>query len=395
MAWNKPGNGDKDPWGNRGNDGPPDLDKIIRNLQHKLGGIFNSGSSGSNNSYKGGGTLGVSLIISVILIVWLISGLYIIDPAERGVVLQFLSYKETTMPGPHWHIPYPVEKIEIVNVEESRTAEIGFRSASGRSGNIASESLMLTKDENIIEMKVEVQYRVDDAADYLFNVENPDLTLRQMTESAVREVVGQTSMDEVIKSGRADMAPRAKLLLQQLLSDYGTGLFVTSFNIPDIQPPSQVQAAFADVVNASADKERMKNEAEAHANQIVPKARGAAFRVLQEAEAYKSQVLAKAQGETSRFLQVMSEYEKAPDITRERMYLDAMESVYGGSQKVMIDVSKDSSNVLYLPLDRMRSVVNSSSTASITSDLSESMISDMTNTTSISARDNTRSRGGR
>ena len=394
MAWNEPGKGEKDPWGNRGNDGPPDLDEVIRNMQRKLSGIFGGGSSDNNDS-SGGGTLGLGLIFLVIFIVWLVSGFYIIDPAERGVVLRFSAYQQTTGPGPHWHIPYPVERVEVVNVEESRTAEIGFRSTAGRSGNIASESLMLTKDENIIEMKVEVQYRVDDAADYLFNVENPDLTLRQMTESAVREVVGQTSMDEVIKSGRADMAPRAKILLQKLLTDYGTGLFVTSFNIPDIQPPSQVQAAFADVVNASADKERMKNEAEAHANQIVPKARGAAFRVIQEAEAYKSQILAKAQGETSRFLQVMKEYEKAPDITRERMYLDTMESVYSNSQKVMVDVSKDSSNVLYLPLDRLRGGNASSAARLDLTNLTTYPGSDSTSSTSSSARDNARSRGGR
>ena len=394
MAWNEPGKGEKDPWGNRGNDGPPDLDDVIRNVQRKLSGIFGGGSSDNNDS-SGGGTLGLGLIFLVIGIVWLVSGFYIIDPAERGVVLRFSAYQQTTGPGPHWHIPYPVERVEVVNVEESRTAEIGFRSTAGRSGNIASESLMLTKDENIIEMKVEVQYRVDDAADYLFNVENPDLTLGQMTDSTVREGVGQTSMEEVIKSGRADMAPRAKILLQQLLTDYGTGLFVTSFNIPDIQPPSQVQASFADVVNASADKERMKNEAEAHANQIVPKARGDAFRLIQEAEAYKSQIVAKAQGETSRFLQVMNEYEKAPDITRERMYLDTMDSVYSNSQKVMVDVSKDSSNVLYLPLDRLRGGNASSAARLDLSNLTTYPGSDSTSTTSSSARDNARSRGGR
>lgn len=395
MAWNEPGNGDKDPWGNRGNDGPPDLDEVIRNMQRKLSGIFGGGSSGNNNSSDGGSSLGFGLILSVIFVVWLISGAYIIDPAERGVVLQFSSYKETTLPGPHWHLPYPIERVEVVNVEESRTAEIGFRSTAGRDGTIPSESLMLTKDENIIEMKVEVQYRVDDAAAYLFNVENPDLTLRQMTESAVREVVGQTSMDDVIKSGRADMAPKAKILLQNLLTDYGTGLIVTSFNIPDIQPPSQVQAAFADVVNASADKERMKNEAEAYANDVVPKARGAAFRVVQEAEAYKSQILAKAQGETSRFLQVMKEYEKAPEITRERLYLDTMESVYTKSQKVMVDVSKESSNVLYLPLDRMRGVSTSSPARIDLNNLTAYPSSDSTSSSSVSVTDSARSRGGR
>jgi len=291
------------------------------------------------------------LIALVIFIVWLLSGLYIVQPAERGVELRFGAYSTTTMPGPHWHIPYPFETVEKVDVAQIRTATIGF----GRSGgSVSSESLMLTKDGNIIELKVEVQYHVEEADKYLFNVANPDLTLRQMTESAVREIVGKTSMDNVFKTGRAAMAQQAEVALQDLLIAYETGLTVTSFNMPDIQPPPQVQSAFADVVKADADKERMKNEAEAYANDIVPRARGKAFRVEQEAEAYKSQTIAKALGATSRFLQVMNEYEKAPTITKERLYLETMESVYSRSQKVMVDLSEGTSNMLYLPLDKMR-----------------------------------------
>jgi modulator of FtsH protease HflK len=358
MAWNEPGNGDKDPWGNRGNDGPPDLDEVIRNFQRKLSGLFGGGGSSKNNDSTEGGSLGFGLILAVIAVVWVFSGIYIVEPAERGVVLQFGKYKETTLPGPHWHIPFPVEKVEIVDVDKSRTAEIGFRSTSGRTGTIPSEALMLTQDENIIEMKVEIQYRVDDPAAFLFNVANPTLTLQKMTESAVRETVGKSGMDFVLTEGRSTIASGTEKLLQEMLGTLKTGLLITSVNMQDIQPPSQVQAAFDDVVKATADKERMTNEAEAYANDIVPKARGAAFRVVQEAEAYKSQILAKAQGETSRFLQVMNEYEKAPEITRERLYLDTMESVYSKSQKVMVDVSKGSSNVLYLPLDKMRGVSN-------------------------------------
>jgi modulator of FtsH protease HflK len=396
MAWNEPGNGDKDPWGNRGNDGPPDLDEVIRNLQRKLSGLFGGGGSSKNtDSTEGGGSLGLGLIAAIIAVVWLASGIYIVDPPERGVVLQFGEYKETTLSGPHWHIPYPIQTVEVVNVDESRTAEIGFRSTAGRSGMVASEALMLTQDENIIEMKIEIQYRVEKPADFLFNVENPIRTLQQMTESAVREVVGRSLMDDVLTIGRQEVAIKSEKLLQTLLSDYGTGLLVTSFNIPDAQAPAQVQAAFDDVVKAGADKVRMKNEAEAYANDIVPRARGAGFRVVQEAEAYKSQILAKAQGETSRFLQVMNEYEKAPEITRERMYLDTMESVYSRTQKVMVDVSKESSNVLYLPLDKMRGSSNSNPTRI---DLSNMTTYPSPNNNSIktgSAQDSARSRGGR
>ncbi len=394
MAWNEPGNGEKDPWGNRGDGGPPDLDEVIRNMQRKLSGIFGGGSSNNNDSSDDGSSLGLGFIVAIIVVVWLASGIYIVDAPERGVVTQFGKYTETTLPGPHWHIPFPIEKVEIVDVDESRTAEIGFRSNAGRSSMVASEALMLTQDENIIEMKIEIQYRVEKPADFLFNVENPVRTLQQMTESAVREVVGRSLMDDVLTTGRQDVAIKAEKLLQSLLSDYGTGLLVTSFNIPDAQAPAQVQAAFDDVVKAGADKVRMKNEAEAYANDIVPKARGAAFRVVQEAEAYKSQILAKAQGETSRFLQVMKEYEKAPEITRERLYLDTMESVYSRTQKVMVDVSKESSNVLYLPLDKMRGGSSSAPTRIDLSDMTTYPTSN-SSTNIGAAKDNARSRGGR
>ncbi len=384
MAWNEPGKGDKDPWGDRGNDGPPDLDDVVRNLQRKLGGIFGGGASGDNKS-SGDGTLGLGLIVIIILAVWLASGIYTQDEAERGVVKRFGEYTRTTSPGLNWHLPVPIEKVDFVNVQESRTVNIGIASA---------ESLMLTQDENIIEIKVEIQYRVNDPVSFLFNVEDPSNTLKQMTESAVREVVGQRTMDEILKFGRAEMSASASQLLQKLMDDYGTGLIVTSFNFPDIQAPTQVREAFADVIKAGADKERMKNQAEAYANDILPKARGTAFRTIQEAEAYKEQVISKAKGETSRFLQVMEEYEKAPEITRERLYLDAMESVYSRSQKILVDTSEGNNNVLYLPLDKLRggasgprSELNNSSTFPATDST--------TNLMGSSSRDNARSRGGR
>ena len=348
MAWNEPGKGDK---------GPPDIDEVVRKMQRKLSGIFGGGSSDNGDSSSNAGPIGFGLVLIVAFIVWILSGIYIVEPAERGVVLRFGAFQGVTQSGPHWHIPYPFEAVEIVNVEQSRNTEIGYRSTTGRAGStIHSESLMLTKDENIVDLKIAVQYKVKDAAAYLFNVRNPDSMLRQMTESAVRETVGKSKMDFVLTEGRSEIARSTEVLLQSMLDSLETGLVITSVNMQDVQPPEQVQAAFADVVKAREDEVRQINEAEAYANDIVPRARGGAFRLVQEAEAYKKQVIAQAEGETSRFLQVMNEYEKAPAITSERLYLESMESVYTQSQKVMIDVSKGSNNMLYLPLDKMRNM---------------------------------------
>jgi len=400
MAWNEPGKDDKDPWGNnRGNDGPPDLDDVLRKLKNKLSAMFGGSATNSSNeqSSGSGGAIGLGLIAAVIFVVWLASGIYIVEPAEQGVVLRFGAHTDTTTSGPHWHLPYPIEKVEVVDVEQIRNIEIGYRSTAGNAGNtILSESLMLTQDENIVDLKIAVQYRIKDASNYLFNVRNPDLTLRQMTESAVRETVGTSKMDFVLTEGRSAIAAGTEELLQTMLDSHETGLMITSVNMQDIQPPEQVQAAFADVVKAREDEVRQINEAEAYANDVVPRTRGAAFRLVQEAEAYKSQITAKAEGETSRFLQVMKEYEKAPRITKERLYLDTMESVYSRTQKVMVDVSKDSNNVLYLPLDRMR---GGSSAASARIDPESLLNSNPTTGTSssnpASLRDDARNRGSR
>jgi len=399
MAWNEPGNNEKDPWGNRGNDGPPDLDEVVRNMQRKLSNLFGgqgNKKSDENNNASNSGPIGMGVIVAILLVVWLASGIYIVQPAEQGVVLRFGAYSSTSTSGPHWHIPYPFEQVEMVNVEQIRNTEIGYRSTAGRSGNtIHSESLMLTKDENIIDLKVAVQYRIKDAANYLFNVKNPDLTLRQMAESAIRETVGKSNMDFVLTEGRSAIASDTKELLQSLLNDYKTGLIVTSVNMQGVQPPEQVQAAFSDVVKAREDEVRQKNEAEAYANDIVPKARGAAYRIVQEAEAYQSQIIAKAKGETSRFVQVMNEYEKAPKITKERLYLDTMESVYSKSQKVLVDVSKGSNNILYLPLDKMRANSALSPTRIDLSHLSSPSTSGSTPTNQTSPNVDVRSRRSR
>jgi membrane protease subunit HflK len=255
---------------------------------------------------------------------------------------------------------------------------------------------MLTKDENIIDLKIAAQYRIQDAADYLFNVRDPDVILRQMMESAVRETVGRSNMDFVLTEGRSAIANSTEQLLQTMLDSHEAGLLVTSVNMQDVQPPEQVQAAFADVVKAREDEVRQINQAEAYSNDILPKARGRAFRIVQEAEAYKSQVVAKAEGDASRFTQVMSEYNKAPGITTERLYLDAMESVYSRSQKVMVDVENGGSNVLYLPLDRLRSSSGSSPSRLDLNDFNFPSSSGSSNSSSSSASQNdARSRGGR
>ncbi len=384
MGWDDQSNSnqgkkpERDPWGGgnrRGsNDEPPDLDEVIKKLQDSLSGLFgdrkkpnprrggqsggsdgganDGGSSGGDGSSKGL-KLGFGTLVFGAIALWVVSGIYIIGPAERGVELYFGKYSSTTMPGPHWY-PRFIAEVIPVNVDKLRTVEVGYRSRGGTQsgGSVPRESLMLTKDENIIDIKFAVQYRIKDAQDYLFNVMNPDLTLRQATESAVRDVIGKSKMDYVLTEGRADIAAQARVLIQDIVDRYGTGLQVSSVNMQDAQPPDQVQDAFADVVKAREDKQRLINEAEAYHNDLIPKARGAAARITTEAEAYRQQVIAKADGEAARFDQIYAEYRKAPEVTRKRLYLDTMEQVMSRSSKVLVDVQKGNS-MMYLPLDRM------------------------------------------
>ncbi len=349
MAWNEPGGSNgRDPWGNRKDEqGPPDLDEVVRNLQKKFGGLFGRGGRGADGGGTGGGLGGVgfggvTLGVLLAVIVWALSGIYIVDEGKRGVVLQFGEYRDTTMPGPHWH-PRFIQTIEQVDVEGIRGIDLGLR---------RDEALMLTQDENIVDLKFAVQYRVKDAKDYLFNVRDPDMTLHQAAQSAVREVVGKSKMDFIITGGRAEIAQQSQVLLQEILDNYRSGLVITSFNMQDAQAPEQVQEAFADAVRAREDEVRLKNEAEAYANDILPKARGHAQRIREESEAYKASVIARAEGQASRFLQVLAEYQKAPEVTRKRLYLDAIESVFAGSKKVVID-AQSGNNMLYLPLDQL------------------------------------------
>jgi membrane protease subunit HflK len=339
MAWNEPGSsGGKDPWGGRNNEqGPPDLDEVVRKLQDKFGGLFGQGRGKS-----GGGAGSAGMVLVLALALWALSGIYIVDEGQRGVVLQFGAYKETTMPGLNWY-PRFIQTVEKVDISSVRSIELGRN---------ADEALMLTQDENIVDVKFTVQYQVKDARDYLFNVRDPDQTLREATESAVREIIGQSEMDFVITGGRSEVVERVKVLVQEILDRYGAGLTVVNLNMQDAQAPQQVQGAFADAVKAREDEQRLKNEAEAYSNDVLPRARGAAARLIEEANAYREQVIAQAEGETARFLSVLTQYEKAPAVTRKRLYLESMESVLSQSSKVMVD-TKGGNNLLYLPLDKL------------------------------------------
>ncbi|HFD81085.1 MAG TPA: FtsH protease activity modulator HflK [Gammaproteobacteria bacterium] len=357
MAWNEPGGGDnKDPWGG-GNQGPPDLDEVVRKMQARLRGLFGGGGrrgGGSRSGGSGPAFAGLGLVAVIAVVVWLFSGIYIVDAGKQGVVLRFGAYSETTLPGPHWHIPYPIEQVEVVDVAQRRFVEIGYRSGGSGQASVVvpREALMLTQDENIVNVQFAVQYQVSDARQYLFDVRDPNAVLKQVAESAIREVVGHSDMDFVLGEGRAEVVNQTRALMQKTLDTYKSGLMVSDVNLQDAQPPEEVQAAFSDAIKAREDKERLKNEAEAYANEIVPKARGAAARKIQESEGYKEALIAKAEGEASRFDQLLTAYRKAPEVTRKRLYLETMESVLEKTGKVIVD-TEGSGNLMYLPLDQL------------------------------------------
>jgi len=359
MPWNQPGSNNRDPWGQgNGQNGPPDLDEVIRDLQKKLGGLFGGGGSGR----KGGGKLPsfsskVIGPIGIILVgLWMATGFYVVEQGQQGVELRFGAYKVIKDAGLRWHIPYPVETVEIVNVQQIRTVEVGYRTntRSSQMAGVPREALMLTADENIIDIHFAVQYDIKDPRDLLFNVaEAQDLVVRGATESAVREIVGRNTMDFAITGGRAEIAQETKTLLQQILDRYDTGFNIKAVEMQNAQPPAEVKAAFDDAVKAREDEERLKNEAQAYQNDVIPRARGAAARLEQEAAAYQATVVAAARGEASRFIQVLDEYAKAPEVTRDRLYIDALEEVYRNSTKLVIDQNSGSNNVMYLPLDQL------------------------------------------
>lgn len=359
MSWNEPG-GDKnkDPWSGRDTENtPPDLDEAMRTLQNKLGGLFGGGGDnnhgGNNNSAPSLKGLGLLAIGAAAL--WSVSGFYIVDEGNRGVEMRFGEYIATTQPGLNWHFPSPIEKVEIINISQQRFLEVGYRSGGSRQrgmGSVPKEALMLTKDENIVDIRLAVQYQVSDAKKYLFNINNQTATLKQVTESAERGVIGANTMDFVLTEGRSQVVADIETEIQSVLDSYESGIQITSVNLQDAQPPEQVQSAFEDAIKAREDKQRLINEAEAYANDIVPKARGAAARLTQEAEGYKSRITSAAEGDVSRFTQILKEYKKAPKVTRKRIYLDTMEEVMSGTDTVLVDV-KGSNNMMYLPLDKL------------------------------------------
>ncbi|UHD16194.1 FtsH protease activity modulator HflK [Thiocapsa bogorovii] len=350
MAWNEPGGGNKDPWSGKGggDQGPPDLDEVVRKLQERLGGLFGGNKSPGGSSGGGGGfnlpggdfsSRAVGIVVGILFVIWLATGIYIVEPAERGVVTRFGAYVDTTGPGPHWHVPWPFETVTKVNVDEIST--------------FSHSASMLTQDENIVDVELTVQSRIQDAADYLFQVADPDQTLRDATVTVVRVTVGGSKLDFVMTEGRGAVAVTIQERVQALMDQYQTGLLVTSVNMQPAKPPEQVKAAFDDAIKAREDKERLENQAEAYANEVLPQARGEAARIIADARAYRDQVVARSEGETARFTAILTEYLMAPEVTRQRLYLETMEQVLGDSNKVIIDVENGGDSLLYLPIDQL------------------------------------------
>jgi membrane protease subunit HflK len=293
---------------------------------------------------------GAGLLLGLVFLVWMASGFYIVNEGQRGIVLRFGKFVATTMPGPRWHLPYPIESAEVVNVAGVRSVEVGYR--NNVKSKVLKESLMLTDDENIIDVQFAVQYILKSPTDYLFHNRAPDEAVLQAAETAIREIVGKNSMDFVIFEGRAEVAARAHKLMQEILDRYGTGINISKVTMQNAQPPEQVQAAFDDAVKAGQDRERQKNEGQAYANDVVPKAKGMAARLAQEAEGYRQRVVAQAEGDASRFRQIVAEYNKAPQVTRERLYIEAMQQIMSNTSKVLVD-QKGGNNLIYLPLDKI------------------------------------------
>jgi modulator of FtsH protease HflK len=340
-------------WGRRPNQGPPDLDELWRDFNRKLAGLFGRRGGGDSpeppaSPRRIGG--GAGLLLGLIFVVWLASGFYIVYEGQRAIVLRFGKFSETTLPGPRWHLPYPIESAEIVNLTQVRQVEVGYR--NNVKSKVEKESLMLTDDENIVDVQFGVQYILKSPTDYLFNNRSPDDSVLQAAETAIREIVGKSSMDFVLYEGRADVAARAHKLMQQILDRYGTGINISKVTMQDAQPPQQVQAAFNDAVEAGQDRERQKNEGQTYANDVIPKAKGMAARLTQEAEGYRQKMIEQAEGDAARFRQIAVEYNKAPQVTRDRLYLEAIEQIMSNTTKVVID-QKGGSNLLYLPLDRL------------------------------------------
>ncbi|HLP82190.1 MAG TPA: FtsH protease activity modulator HflK, partial [Nitrosomonas sp.] len=354
-------------WGkNKGDSGPPDLDDVLRNVNKKINNIFGQRKSGGGddgsreNTPRSHGGGSIVIILGLLLAVWLASGFYIVDEGHRGVVIRFGQYTETSPAGLRWHFPYPIEKVEIVNVSQVRTVEIGYR--NNVRSKVLRESLMLTDDENIIDIQFAVQYILNNPENFLFKNRNPDDAVLQAAETAIRQVIGKSKMDYVLYEGREQVAANATQLMQKILDRYEIGILISKVTMQNAQPPEQVQAAFDDAVKAGQDRERQKNEGQAYANDVIPRAVGNAARLIQESEGYKQRVIVSAEGDAERFEQILAEYSKAPVVTRERLYIDMMQQVLSNTSKIMVD-QKNGNNLLYLPLDKLIQMTGASPAA--------------------------------
>ena len=342
------------------NQGPPDLDELWRDFNRKLGGLLGGKGGGGNRGTSGGppsfnpspksAGIGAGLIAVVALLIWLGTGFFIVQEGQQSVITRFGKYSQTVGAGFRWRLPYPVERHETVAVTQLRSVDVGRDAVVPATG--LRESSMLTADENIVDIKFVVQFRLSDARAYLFESRDPEAAVIKAAETAVREVVGKMKMDAALVEERDQIAPRVRTLMQTILDRYKVGVVVEGVNLTHVRPPEQVQAAFDDVLKASQERDRAKNEAQAYANDVVPRARGAASRLAAEAEGYRARIVGQADGDAQRFRSVLAEYQKAPQVTRDRMYLDAMSGIYSNVTKVMVD-TKAGSNLLYLPLDKL------------------------------------------
>ncbi|MES2510879.1 MAG: FtsH protease activity modulator HflK [Pseudomonadota bacterium] len=364
---------EKRPQGQGPNQGPPDLDELWRDFNRKLGGLFGGKKSGGRPPSGGGGGggfqpdmksagIGVGLIAGVAVLIWLGTGFFIVQEGQQAVITQFGKYNSTVGAGFNWRLPYPIQRHEMVVVTQIRSVDVGRDTIIKATG--LRESAMLTEDENIVEIKFAVQYRLNDARAYLFESKDPANAVVQAAETAVREVVGKMKMDSALAEERDQIAPRVRALMQTILDRYKVGVEVVGINLQQsgVRPPEQVQAAFDDVLKAGQERERAKNEAQAYANDVIPRAVGSASRLKEESDAYKARIVAQAQGDSQRFRSVLAEYQKAPQVTRDRMYIDTMQQVYTNVTKVMVE-SRQGSNLLYLPLDKIMQMTGQGATA--------------------------------
>lgn len=375
-------------WAQRNNEGPPDLDEVFKELSQKINNLFGKGGGGKNNASNSDNApvqIPVLPIVVLVIAVWLATGFYIVDQGSVGVVQRFGNYTETTDPGPRWHWPYPVESVDVVNMEQVRRLEVGYQSngdGAGGKTKVPNEALMLTEDENIIDLQFAVQYNLKSARDYLFNNRDTDEAVKAAAETAIREVVGKNKLDDLLQKGLQDTSDR----MQSILDSYKTGVNITSVSLQAALPPEQVQEAFEDVNRANQDYQRQINEGQAYANDVIPKARGNASRLVAEAAGYKLKVENEATGNANRFEQIYAQYVKAPEVTKERLYIDAQEQILSSVSKIMVD-QKAGNSLLYLPIDKLMQTTNATVPAKNSSQSSASEASGSAQNNNSSDRD--------